>query len=94
VASTLNTLTGGIDPASGLITLLLGLSTAGLAFYAKSKTTALTTHATATQTIVTAIENLEPAASAAVKAAVTAQGAKTGTSAAVNSVVGAITANL
>jgi hypothetical protein len=76
------------------IQLGLGLAVAGFAFYGKIKAAQAQTHADVSSTIITAIEGLEPAASAAVKAAVTAKGAQMGTGAAVAAVVAAVTKNL
>ncbi len=93
-AAAANTLTGPMYPFAGTVGAILALATAGLGWYANLKTKQLHTQSSAAATIITAVEGLEPAAAAAVKAAVTAQTTKMGTNAAVQSVVGAVTQNL
>jgi hypothetical protein len=86
-----NTLTGPMDPFSGWITAALGLATAGLGWFAKVKTAESAKNASVANTVITAVEGLEPTVSAAVKAAVSAQAAHQGTSAIVYSAVQAAT---
>jgi hypothetical protein len=93
-AQVANTISSPFDPyaplAAGVMTLISGL----LGWYAKQKTAALKTQASTAQTVITAIEGLEPAVAAGVKTAVTAKSQQMGTSAAVSSVVAAVTSQL
>ena len=94
VAGAANTLTGPVDPFSGSIALGLTALSAGLGWYARLKTKQAQAHLSVAQTVITAVEGLEPAVAAGVNSAVAAQSAKMGTSAAVNQVVNAVTQNL
>jgi hypothetical protein len=89
-----NSFTAPVDPYSGLITLALGLATAGLGWFAKIKSKQAATNLSTAATVITAVEGLEPAAAAAVKAAVTAKSNQMNTTAAVSAVVTAVTQNL
>jgi len=93
-AQAANTLTGPFDPFSGAITAVLALISGGLGVYARTKTTQVNQHLSTIQTLSTAAASLEPAAQAAFHAAVTAQGAKSGAAAIVQSVATAAAQNL
>ena len=93
-ATTANTLTGAFDPFSGAIAAILGLSTAGLAWYAKQKTNQVNTHASTIQTLTAAAASLEPAAAAAFHAAVVAQGPAQTTAQKIQAAATAAAANL
>jgi hypothetical protein len=93
-AQGVNALTAGVDPYSLPIGLGLSALSAVLAFWGRQKSVAAAKSASVAQTVITAVEGLEPAVAAGVKAAVTAQAAKAGTSTIVANTVAAVTANL
>jgi hypothetical protein len=93
-AQAINGITSVVDPYSAPIGLALAGLSGVLGFWARMKSKQAAMHSSVSQTIITAVEQLEPAIGAGVKAAVTATAAKQGTSAAVQNVVAAVTANL
>jgi hypothetical protein len=93
-ATLLNSASSIVNPYSMPIGLALAGLSGVLGFWARLKSQQAATHASVAQTVITAIEGLDPAIGAAVKAAVAAKSAKMGTLAEVSSVVAAVTANL
>ncbi len=93
-AGLVNGLSAPVNPYSPLIAGILGLAGAGLAWYARLKTTQAQQHLATASTIITAVEGLAPAVAAGVKTAVASQALKMGTADTVNATVQAVTQNL
>ena len=93
-AQAINSATSLFNPFSGTLAAVFGLASAGLGFLVKQKNAQIATHASVNSTIISAIEGLEPAVAAGVKAAVASEASKQGTAAAVFNTVQAVTQNL
>jgi len=89
-----NAISSPINPFSGLVSTFLGLTAAGLGWYARLKTKEAQQHLSTATTLITAVEGLAPAVSAGVKTAVADQALKMGTADTVNATVQSVTQNL